>query len=364
MTIHEKIKALRKSSGLTQEALAAALNISYQSVSKWESAAASPDISHLVPLANLFGVTLDELFDRGRDTEERDLAAYLEKEQQLSHDGLIEQRLELWQTAAAKYPNNHTCLRYLANALWKVRHLSTIPLEVRTEYLGRSIAINERLVKEADDLSVRFGALQILVFSLSDPTFPFADEQKAVEYANMAPSFYCSREMFLERAYFSEENREKARGILHQSTLMFLDCISQNIRTQEWKNPNERIEAYETVVKLWNTLIPDGNFLFYHCRLAETHTTLAGNYAILGDREHTLSHLVQAYHHAVAYESQESGEVHYTVPWLTSAYADRARSTKSAPVTQTEQLKHALNHDCYDFLRRDPDFTAIVDALK
>ena len=37
MTIGEKIKELRKKANLTQEALAAALNISYQSVSKWES---------------------------------------------------------------------------------------------------------------------------------------------------------------------------------------------------------------------------------------------------------------------------------------------------------------------------------------
>ena len=37
MTIGEKIRELRKNANLTQETLAAALNISYQSVSKWES---------------------------------------------------------------------------------------------------------------------------------------------------------------------------------------------------------------------------------------------------------------------------------------------------------------------------------------
>ncbi len=363
MTINEKIKELRKKSNLTQESLAAALNIAYQSVSKWENGTASPDISHLVPLANIFGVTLDELFDRGKDTEERDLSEYLAREHRLSHDGLIEERLALWQEAAAKYPNNHTCLKYLANALWKVRHLSSIPYEVRTEYLGKAIAINERLVKEADELSVRFGALQILVFSLSDPAFPFADEEKAVEYANLAPSFYCSREMFLKRAYFTEENRDKARCMLHQSTLMFLDCASQNIRTQEWKTPEERIEAYETVVKLWNTLIPDGNFLFYHCRLAETHTTLANNYAILGDRENVLKNLTAAMYHAKSYENQASGEVQYTVPWLSSAYADSTRTTKSAPITQIEQMQNALANTWYDFLRDDPDFIAISESL-
>lgn len=363
MTIGEKIKELRKGAGLTQEALAAALSISYQSVSKWEAGAASPDISHLVPLANIFGVTLDELFDRGKDTEERDLSEYLAREHQLSHDGLIEERLALWQGAAAKYPNNHTCLKYYANALWKVRYLDSIPLETRIEYLGKSIAINERLVKEAKELSVRFGALQILVFSLSDPNFPFADEKKAVEYANMAPSFYCSREKFLERAYFTEENRDKARGMLHQSTLMFLDCVSQNIRTQSWATPEERIAAYETVVKLWNTMIPDGNFLFYHCRLAETHTSLANNYAMLGDRENALQNLTAALHHANAYENQTPGEVRYTVPWLSSAYADCAKTSKSAPITQTEQLKNALSNRWYDFLRDDPDFIAAANAM-
>ena len=363
MTINEKIKELRKKANLTQEALSAALNISYQSVSKWESGTASPDISHLVPLANIFGVTLDELFDRGKDTEERDLSEYLKKEQQLSHDGLIEERLQLWQEAAAKYPNNHTCLRYYANALWKVRYLDSIPLDIRTEYLGKSIAINRRLVEEADDLAVRFGALQILVFSLSDPAFPFADEEQAVYYAGLAPSYHCSHELFFERAYFTEENKGKSIGICHQNILSMFDYASHRIRTQTWETPEERIEADETVVKLWNTLIPDGNFLFYHCRLSEAHTTLANNYAILGNREKALANLTAAMHHAISYESQEPGEVHYTAPWLSHAYADCAKSSKSAPITQTEQIKNALTHTRYDFLRDDPDFIAIVQAL-
>ena len=360
----EKLRNHRKKLGFTQEEVAEKIGVSPQAISKWEAGAASPDISHLVPLANIFGVTLDELFDRGKDTEERDLSEYLKKEQLLSHDGLIEERLQLWQEAAAKYPNNHTCLRYYANALWKVRYLDSIPFDTRTEYLGKSIAINKRLVEEADELSVRFGALQILVFSLSDPSFPFADEEQAVYYAGLAPSFSCSRQLFFERAYFTEENREKSLGICHQNILSMFDYASHRIRTQPWATPEERIEAFETVVKLWNTLIPDGNFLFYHCRLAETHTSLANNYAILGNREKVLENLSAALHHATAYESQQPGEVYYTVPWLSHAYADCAKSSKSAPITQTEQLKNALSNQWYDFLRDDPDFIAIADALK
>ena len=63
MEIGSKIKQLRYKCGLTQEQLAARLGISAQSVSKWENAVAMPDITLLPMLAEVFGVSIDELFD-------------------------------------------------------------------------------------------------------------------------------------------------------------------------------------------------------------------------------------------------------------------------------------------------------------
>lgn len=57
-----KIKQLRTSKGDTQEQLATALQISFQSISKWETGAASPDIAFLPLIAEYFSVTIDELF--------------------------------------------------------------------------------------------------------------------------------------------------------------------------------------------------------------------------------------------------------------------------------------------------------------
>ena len=56
------IARLRKEKGLTQEQLASELNISYQAVSKWENGVSSPDLSNIKRLAELFGVSIDELF--------------------------------------------------------------------------------------------------------------------------------------------------------------------------------------------------------------------------------------------------------------------------------------------------------------
>ena len=60
--IGKKIKELRKKKDMTQERLAEYLNVSFQAVSKWETGAASPDLSMIVPLARLLGVSTDELF--------------------------------------------------------------------------------------------------------------------------------------------------------------------------------------------------------------------------------------------------------------------------------------------------------------
>ncbi len=56
------IRRLRKEQNLTQEELAEQLNISAPAISKWENDTSMPDISQVVPLANLFGVTTDVLF--------------------------------------------------------------------------------------------------------------------------------------------------------------------------------------------------------------------------------------------------------------------------------------------------------------
>lgn len=61
-TLGSNIRKLRISRGDTQEQLAKALQISFQSVSKWENGVASPDIAFLPLIADYFGVTIDELF--------------------------------------------------------------------------------------------------------------------------------------------------------------------------------------------------------------------------------------------------------------------------------------------------------------
>lgn len=78
--IGTNIKRLRLEKGLTQEQLAALLCVSAAAVSKWEAKNTYPDITMLVPLAGVFGVSVDALlgYDEARAQEEVDkrLAEY------------------------------------------------------------------------------------------------------------------------------------------------------------------------------------------------------------------------------------------------------------------------------------------------
>lgn len=61
MKFHEKLYAVRKKAGMTQNDLAEKLNVSRQAVSRWEMGTAMPDVDNLVAMSDLFEVSLDYL---------------------------------------------------------------------------------------------------------------------------------------------------------------------------------------------------------------------------------------------------------------------------------------------------------------
>ena len=64
LKLNETIAACRRKNNLTQEELAAQLSVSNQAVSKWESGQCCPDISLIPMLADIFNISIDELFGK------------------------------------------------------------------------------------------------------------------------------------------------------------------------------------------------------------------------------------------------------------------------------------------------------------
>ena len=72
MNISDRIQALRKAKGMSQEQLADAIGVSRQAVSKWESEQATPDLEKVVIMSDLFEVTTDYILKGIEPVEEKD----------------------------------------------------------------------------------------------------------------------------------------------------------------------------------------------------------------------------------------------------------------------------------------------------
>ena len=64
LQIGSNIRKLRLRRSMTQREVANSLSVTVQAVSKWEQGRSYPDLPLLLPIANLFSVTLDELFSK------------------------------------------------------------------------------------------------------------------------------------------------------------------------------------------------------------------------------------------------------------------------------------------------------------
>lgn len=88
-TIGEKIKTLRKKTGMTQEALAKKLDVIQQQIHRWESGGRNPSLKTLTKLSKIFNVSLDTLILDGKEIKNLKIKDenILEKIKKLEHYG-------------------------------------------------------------------------------------------------------------------------------------------------------------------------------------------------------------------------------------------------------------------------------------
>ena len=117
LNIGMNIKRLRLAKGLTQEQLAELLIISTAAVSKWEAKNTYPDITMLFPLAEIFGVTVDELLGYDEAKAKADVDKILAEYQRLYVEGRFAEGKELIVNARKKYPHDY---RIMNKYMWDV----------------------------------------------------------------------------------------------------------------------------------------------------------------------------------------------------------------------------------------------------
>lgn len=135
MELGKKIKQLRLNKGVTQEALANALGVTYQAVSRWENETTMPDISLLPQISVFFGVSIDELFEFTEesqyerienmlnekaaltDMEFENAKCFLEKQITKGNDNINAHKLLAWLYSHRAKSSNIQAVEYAKRAL-------------------------------------------------------------------------------------------------------------------------------------------------------------------------------------------------------------------------------------------------------
>ena len=114
MTLGERIQELRRKQGMTQEALAEALGVSRQAVSKWESDITVPEVDKLIALSRLFAVPVGVLLgvEEQPDGREEDPGAReeLTERELLAVETIVRRYLEESRAHAPRRPARRTVL--------------------------------------------------------------------------------------------------------------------------------------------------------------------------------------------------------------------------------------------------------------
>lgn len=109
MTFGNRLYGLRKNSGLSQEELAELLDVSRQSVSKWESDKGYPEMTRLIFLSDYFNVSLDYLM-RG---EEQEKLSEKKQEALEYHTDTLMNRIQIFLTNLNHKQKNELKLLYV-----------------------------------------------------------------------------------------------------------------------------------------------------------------------------------------------------------------------------------------------------------
>ncbi len=333
MTIAEKIKELRKKNDLTQEKLADYLGVSYQAVSKWECGVSSPDLSLIGPLTRLFHVSSDELLgltNYGTDVRREELE---KEERETWKNGDLAKRYEIACAAVSEYPGEMKYLDWLAwcEAMRSFGFKDDNEYRAEQEKAIKHFAI---VIENTTDEKIKASSVQGIVQYLCLR----GRHDEAKKYAELYPeNLSVSKDMVLLDCL---QGREK---IIHSQNM--LDGMLTHILSHVGNYDMLACEAQEQIL---NALIPDGNYLYYNCFLADNYRRRASIYTSDGQYETAVQCLKKSFEYAIAYDKfmEENTTYRFTSPFFNQIERNTDNIFRTGTTTQVE--------DFYEFIKRNP----------
>ena len=330
-----KIRELRRRDGRTQEALADALGVTSQAVSRWEAGGSYPDMQMIPAIANYFGITIDELFgyQNNRDAKIDKIIDQFNSFNIYARadDDWVDECVAVLREGLADFPQNERLLITLADALseagWRRYHewidyddegfvRRNYDRHKQNDFWTEAIKICENLTVNATDSTIVTKANSILVLLYKNR----GETEKAISCAERMPALKDCREILLAGATDGKQQAMYNGEFLLEAARWFSKQLVYGLMANRKNYDSDMpIEKLKGAIDIFFLICDDGN-------LGKRHDDLIGLYLYLsrlqwerGYHDEAFVSLDAALEHARALETLGDGKEHsLTAPLVSS----------------------------------------------
>ena len=376
LDLGNNIRQLRRRDKRTQEALAEALGVTSQAVSRWESGGCYPDMNLIPSIANYFGVSIDELFGYTNQREQRidDLVTqiYDMKWKNNGVDHNITECIAVARDALIEFPGNDKLMLSLASVLFTAGYVRYGECHLVNEE-GYTIYDTEKHKTYAEwreAIPLYEKALQTLplgklrtraIEELSQLYLNMGAHEKGLTLAESAPDLWNCREFL--RAYacdgkaYVKAHSETLLKTIRASAVFIVNIITGD---QRHLSPKEKADGLASAIHLFEVICPDGNYGCHHAYIASLEMLHSLYLWLAGQKDGAFAALDSASENLQKFiRVCEDGVAHYTSPLVRLAEeqpgcnADAARQDYRTmaedwpwwTVPEVEQVKAEMQAD-------------------
>ena len=323
----EKIRELRRRDGRKQEDLAAAVGVSNQAVSRWESEGSYPDVEIIPAIANYFHVTIDELFGYSGDREER-IREIIAKTEEMARKGEFAGTVTLLRDAAAEFPSEGRILVQYVLALvycgWQ-KHGIRARWEQGSEFAGFDHEYNSsneyfreaaRVFEKAIGMELEPSDRDTILLMMVMIYGEMGEFEKAKELCEKQNSIIVCRELLLpETAQGEDAARYRGEAILALLMQLKNVFITSVAARASLSLSSEGVRLLTGLARLYETVFSDGKFGYGHLWVSELYLHAAIYESHCGSADQAFEYFEKGFEHHKKYLSIRcTGEYVYTAP--------------------------------------------------
>jgi transcriptional regulator with XRE-family HTH domain len=365
-SVGKTIKELRKSRGLTQEELAERIGVTAQAISKWENEGGMPDISQIVPLAHVFGVSADILLGTGDIKRDENVSEILARAQKKLKFPLtvecLTDKYNVLLEGLKIYPNNFTLILQCMELEISLAYPKNPTYdEKNADVLYESCERHANIIFSYDDNVNRILRARMIMLMLHSARGNFAEARRQAEKFPSRVDFNIHK-MYAIHAHWQGDHDSEIRSYHFYMMNILWALVQGSVFLGKAYDltgrPENAMDLYGRVIEILDVIFKDEiKMPFHHAEGGDLYVLLAEKAMELGDTNLALDSLERA----INYDLKEKEELIASGFKIKSPFLS---SVGGRLGDRYQNLDEIMSKECFDPLRDNERFKKLLADLE